>query len=80
VLTLADNGDGVADANLPMLFERFWRGDRARTRTTGGSGGFVDLPQHRGSARRQHQRRADAGDAAARHGHPHHAAIGGSRA
>jgi two-component system sensor histidine kinase BaeS len=57
---------GVADANLPMLFERFWRGDRARTRTTGGSGGFVDLPQHRGSARRQHQRRADAGDAAAR--------------
>ncbi|MYM69314.1 HAMP domain-containing protein [Pseudoduganella sp. FT55W] len=38
VLTLADNGAGVADAGLPMLFERFWRGDRARSRTTGGSG------------------------------------------
>jgi two-component system sensor histidine kinase BaeS len=38
VLTLTDNGSGVADANLPMLFERFWRGDRARSRTTGGSG------------------------------------------
>lgn len=38
VLTLTDNGNGVPDANLPMLFERFWRGDRARSRTTGGSG------------------------------------------
>jgi two-component system sensor histidine kinase BaeS len=38
VLTLADNGPGVSDAGLPMLFERFWRGDRARSRATGGSG------------------------------------------
>jgi len=38
VLTLADNGPGVSDAGLPMLFERFWRGDHARSRTTGGSG------------------------------------------
>ncbi|MRX06855.1 HAMP domain-containing protein [Pseudoduganella sp. FT25W] len=38
VLILADNGPGVSDAGLPMLFERFWRGDRARSRTTGGSG------------------------------------------
>jgi two-component system sensor histidine kinase BaeS len=38
VLTLADNGAGVSAAALPMLFERFWRGDRARSRATGGSG------------------------------------------
>lgn len=38
VLTLSDNGVGVSDASLPLLFERFWRGDRARSRSTGGSG------------------------------------------
>jgi two-component system sensor histidine kinase BaeS len=38
LLTIADNGQGVSDAALPMLFERFWRGDTARTRATGGSG------------------------------------------
>jgi two-component system sensor histidine kinase BaeS len=38
VVEFADDGAGVADAALPMLFERFWRGDRARGRATGGSG------------------------------------------
>ena len=38
LLTITDNGHGVSDAALPMLFERFWRGDTARTRATGGSG------------------------------------------
>lgn len=38
VIVFADNGAGVADAALPLLFERFWRGDRARGRATGGSG------------------------------------------
>jgi two-component system sensor histidine kinase BaeS len=37
-LSLTDNGNGVADAALPLLFDRFWRGDRARSRATGGSG------------------------------------------
>jgi len=38
VLAFADDGAGVPEASLPMLFERFWRGDSARGRATGGSG------------------------------------------
>jgi signal transduction histidine kinase len=36
VLTVADDGAGVGDADLPRLFERFYRADRARaSRGTG---------------------------------------------
>jgi two-component system sensor histidine kinase BaeS len=38
MLTLEDDGRGVDDAALTRLFDRFWRGDRARNRATGGSG------------------------------------------
>lgn len=38
VLDFSDNGAGVAATALLLLFERFWRGDRARGRATGGSG------------------------------------------
>jgi len=31
VLTVADDGKGVGAADLPRLFERFYRGDQART-------------------------------------------------
>ncbi len=37
-LTVADTGCGIAPADLPHLFERFWRADRARTRSGGGAG------------------------------------------
>ncbi len=37
-VTVRDNGPGVPPEDLPHLFERFWRGDRARQRSTGGSG------------------------------------------
>jgi len=37
-VAFADDGPGVADAALALLFERFWRGDSARGRATGGSG------------------------------------------
>jgi signal transduction histidine kinase len=33
-----DNGPGVAEADLPYIFNRFWRGDRSRSRTSGGAG------------------------------------------
>lgn len=35
---LADNGPGVPTADLARIFERFWRSDPSRSRSTGGSG------------------------------------------
>jgi signal transduction histidine kinase len=37
-LTVEDTGSGIAPEELPHIFERFWRADRARTRGSGGSG------------------------------------------
>ena len=37
-LSIADNGPGVDPADLPRLFEPFYRPDAARTREAGGSG------------------------------------------
>jgi signal transduction histidine kinase len=38
VLEVSDTGCGIAAEDLPHLFERFWRGDRSRARSTGGAG------------------------------------------
>ena len=32
-ITVADTGDGIAAEDLPFVFDRFWRSDRARTRS-----------------------------------------------
>lgn len=37
-LIVADTGAGIAAADLPHVFDRFWRGDRARTRQSGQDG------------------------------------------
>lgn len=38
VVAVADGGDGIAAAQLPHVFERFYRGDTARDRGSRGSG------------------------------------------
>jgi len=37
-LTVADQGDGIDPAALPHIFNRFYRGDPSRARSTGGAG------------------------------------------
>jgi signal transduction histidine kinase len=38
LIEVSDTGRGIAPEDLPHLFERFWRGDSSRTRSTGGAG------------------------------------------
>jgi len=37
-IAVSDTGHGIAKADLPHVFDRFWRADNARSRATGGSG------------------------------------------
>lgn len=37
-IAVSDTGVGIAAEDLPHVFERFWRADRSRDRTSGGSG------------------------------------------
>ena len=40
-LTVTDTGEGIAAADLPFVFDRFWRGDRARTHAPGSGRGWA---------------------------------------
>ncbi len=37
-VTVADTGSGIPSEDLPYIFERFWRGEKSRSRAGGGSG------------------------------------------
>ncbi len=39
-LTVADSGEGIPAADLPYVFDRFWRGDPARSHTAGAGAGL----------------------------------------
>jgi signal transduction histidine kinase len=38
VTTINDNGPGIPEADLPFIFNRFWRGEKSRARVSGGAG------------------------------------------
>jgi two-component system sensor histidine kinase BaeS len=38
VISVTDTGAGIAEEDLPHVFDRFWRADKSRARSTGGSG------------------------------------------
>jgi two-component system sensor histidine kinase BaeS len=45
-VTVTDTGTGIAPTDLPHIFDRFWRADAARGRTTGGTGLGLAITQH----------------------------------
>ena len=45
VLEVADSGVGIAPEDLPHVFTRFWRGEKSRSRATGGAGIGLSIVQ-----------------------------------
>jgi two-component system sensor histidine kinase BaeS len=46
LLTVTDNGSGIAPEHLPHLFDRFYRVEHSRSRATGGSGLGLAITKH----------------------------------